>query len=83
MAELALVTPRTAVQGGHGLALKTMFHFTRVLLTRMNAAAGVGCLGYGFLSWASLAYGLEAQRLCDEVPSRGFPCVTPVLRFKA
>ena len=27
MAGLALVTPRTAVQGGHGLAVKTMFRF--------------------------------------------------------
>ncbi len=27
MAGLALVTPRTAVQGGHGLAVKTMFCF--------------------------------------------------------
>ncbi len=27
MAGLALVTPRTAAQGGHGLAVKTMFRF--------------------------------------------------------
>jgi hypothetical protein len=27
MAGLALVTPRTAVQGGHSLAVKTMFRF--------------------------------------------------------
>ena len=27
MAGLALVTPRTAVQGGHGLTVKTMFRF--------------------------------------------------------
>ena len=27
MAGLALVTPRTAVHGGHGLAVKTMFRF--------------------------------------------------------
>ena len=50
----------------------------------MNAAAGVGCLGYGrvLLRWARLA---QAQRLdcVDEVPLRGFPRVNPVLRFKA
>jgi hypothetical protein len=46
MAGLALVTPRTAVQGGHGLAVKTMFCFNPSS-PRMNAAAGVGCLGYG------------------------------------
>ena len=40
MAGLALVTSRTAAQRGHGLAVKTMFRFNRVLLTRMNAAAG-------------------------------------------
>jgi hypothetical protein len=27
VAGLALVTPRTAVQGGHGIAVKTMFRF--------------------------------------------------------
>ena len=47
MAGLALVTPRTAVQGGDGLAVKTMFRFNPSSPNKVNAAAGVGCLGYG------------------------------------
>jgi hypothetical protein len=87
MAGLALVTPRTAVQGGHGLAVKTMFRFHPSFLTRMNAAAGVGCLGYGWVPEVGkphLRSGVQEQRIgcVDEVPWRGFPCVTPVLRFK-
>jgi hypothetical protein len=54
----------------------------------MNAAVGVGCLGYGRVPEVGkprLRPGDQAQRLVcvDEVPSRGFPCVTPVLWFKA
>jgi hypothetical protein len=53
----------------------------------MNAAAGVGCLGYGRVPEVGKPRsrsGDQAQRLgcVDEVPLRGFPCVTPVLRFK-
>ena len=81
MAGLALVTPRIAVQGGHGLAVKTMFRFNPI---SPNKDECVGCLGYGrvLLRWASLA---KAQRLVcvDEVPLRGFPRVNPVLLFKA
>ena len=85
---MALVTPRTAVQGGHGLAVKTMFRFNPSSPNKVNAAAGVGCLGYGKVPEVGkpcLLSGDQAQRLVcmDEVPSRGFPCVNPVLRFKA
>ena len=82
-----LVTLRTAVQGGHGLVGSPCSVLTRVLLTRMNAAAGVGCLGYGRVPEVGKRSrsGDQAQRLgcVDEVPSRGFPCVTPLLRIKA
>jgi hypothetical protein len=44
MAGLALVTPRIAVQGGHGLAVKTMFRFNPI---SPNKDECVGCLGYG------------------------------------
>ena len=54
----------------------------------MNAAAGVDCLGYGRVPKVGkprLRSGDQAQRLggVDDVPLRGFPSVTPVLRFKA
>ena len=39
-----LVTPRIAVQGGHGLAVKTMFRFNPI---SPNKDECVGCLGYG------------------------------------
>jgi hypothetical protein len=49
----------------------------------MNAAAGVGCLGYGRVPKVGkprLRSGDQAQRLgcVDDVPLRGFPRATPV-----
>jgi hypothetical protein len=54
----------------------------------MNAETGDGCLGYVRVPEVGkphLRSVYQAQRLdcVDEVPSRGFPCVTPVLLFKA
>jgi hypothetical protein len=54
----------------------------------MNAAAGVGCLGYGRVPEVGklrLRSGDQAQRLgcVDQVPLKVFPRVNPVLRFKA
>jgi len=43
MAGLALVTPRTAVQGGHGLAVKTMFRFNPSSPNKDE------CCGWGWL----------------------------------
>ena len=43
MAVLALVTPRTAVQGGHGLAVKTMFRFNP------SSSNKDECCGWGWL----------------------------------
>jgi len=64
---------------------------TRVLLSSnnalMNAAAGVGCLGYGRVPEVGKPRsrpGGQDQRLgwVNEVLSQGFPRVTLVLRFK-
>ena len=43
MAGLALVTRRTAVQGGHGLAVKTMFRFNPSSPNKDE------CCGWGWL----------------------------------
>ena len=43
VAGLALVTPRTAVQGGHGLAVKTMFRFNPSSPNKDE------CCGWGWL----------------------------------
>jgi hypothetical protein len=68
MAGLALVTPRTVVQGGHCLAVKTMIRFNPSSPNKDE------CCGWGwlpsdwgwlrsgrFLRWASLAYCLETR----------------------
>jgi hypothetical protein len=52
------------------------------------AAIGLGLAAIGKVPEVGkpcLLSGDQAQRLVcmDEVPSRGFPCVTPVLLFKA
>ena len=93
MAGLALVTPRTAVQGGHGLTVKTMFRFNpsspnKGDSQRVYDVAGVGCLGYWRVPEVGRPHsrsGDQTYRLgcVDEVPLRGFPRVNPVLRFKA
>ena len=58
MAGLALVTPRTAVQGGHGLTVKTMFRFNPsspdddrpfIVLAETKPSNKDECCGWGWL----------------------------------
>jgi len=60
-----LVTPRTAVQGGHGLAVKTMFRFNSSSPNKDE------CCGWGWLPRIREGSQVGKPRLGHETRPRG------------